>query len=251
MALERLGLDWASWSECGQEHLERYLFASERIRGARVLDIACGTGYGSWVLAQAGASAVVGVDRDEEAVVGAAKQFQRPNLSFRRVAAEELGTKGEFDAVVSFETIEHVPDPKGFIALLRGALRPGGTLILSSPNPLLHSKEPGADPNPYHIEEPTHDQLMEWMRPHFSEFEHYGQFRTFYGTSYEHTRLTALSRSRFLKLILSAESVLRKVMGQPPLEQPIVSHRLVSTRQILPLPPTMREFCQNFVIVAR
>jgi SAM-dependent methyltransferase len=251
MALERLGLDWESWSECGQEHLARYQFASQYVRGARVLDIACGAGYGSWILAQSGAVSVLGVDRDAGTVEGAARHFVHPRLRFECVAAEALQGGELFDAVVSFETIEHVPDPKGFIGVLRRALKPGGTLVLSSPNPLLHSKAPGAEPNPYHLEEPSHDQLMEWLRPHFSEFEQHGQFRTFYGTTYEEARMAALVRSRLLRSVLALEGWVRGLTGQPPMEQPIVGNRMRSGRQILPLPPHLRDRCENFLIVAR
>src|SRR4051794_25160393 len=114
------------------EHIERYRFSLPYVRGKRVLDIACGEGYGSAALLKGGAKAVTGVDVAEEAcaharekygvnaIVGSAEAIPLPDASV--------------DVVVSFETIEHVPNMNAFMAECHRVLVPGGRIIISTPN---------------------------------------------------------------------------------------------------------------------
>src|SRR5690348_13511788 len=92
------------------EHMHRYVAARLLVQGKRVLDIACGEGYGSDLLSEAAAS-VVGVDIDEAAISHARQAYVRPNLKFLRgdAVAIPLGDSS-VDVVVSFETIEHLAD---------------------------------------------------------------------------------------------------------------------------------------------
>ncbi len=115
------------------EHVERYRFAARRLAaGQRVLDIACGAGYGTAMLAARGCH-VTGADCDERAVAIARSGF--PSGDFECADALALPFADEtFDAVVTFETIEHVLDGARFLRELRRVLRRGGTLICSTPN---------------------------------------------------------------------------------------------------------------------
>src|SRR3954447_22670072 len=90
------------------EHLARYRFAAEFVAGKDVADIACGTGYGSLMLAQAGARSVHGMDVSPEAVEYCRQQNDASNLIFTTADAQYLSgvADGAFDFVVSFETIE-------------------------------------------------------------------------------------------------------------------------------------------------
>jgi SAM-dependent methyltransferase len=108
-----------------QYHEARYYFAQRYTRSQRVLDVACGDGYGSLILANAGAS-VTSVDPRAN--------IAHPLPNFLRKFAEELTFESEFDVAVSFETIEHAISPRTFLQQLWLALKPKGSLIMSFPN---------------------------------------------------------------------------------------------------------------------
>lgn len=142
-------------------HVARYLLASTHCKGRRVLDIACGEGYGSRLLKDWGASEVLGVDVSAEAIQHAQNNFGGEGVSFRCAAAEDLPhlLAGQgFDLIVSLETIEHLQDPERFLADLRQALNPGGCIIISCPNDWWYFPTE-QEKNPYHI-----------RKYHFDEF---------------------------------------------------------------------------------
>src|SRR5438270_1991172 len=114
------------------EHVYRYAFASRFVTGKRVLDIACGEGYGAAALQKAGATHVIGVDVCEDACLHARKKY---GLDARVGSAEEMPVPDDsVDIVVSFETIEHVRDPKRFLEECARVLAPGGRLVISTPD---------------------------------------------------------------------------------------------------------------------
>ena len=138
----------------GQEtyrlHMERYAFASRFVGSGRVLDCACGVGYGSHHLLAAGdgTQRVTGVDIDESAVAYARANFIDPRLDY--VCADGAAFDAEpFDLIVSFETIEHVPDPERLIDNFVRLLAPGGLLVASVP------VTPSVDVNPFHLHDFT------------------------------------------------------------------------------------------------
>jgi 2-polyprenyl-3-methyl-5-hydroxy-6-metoxy-1,4-benzoquinol methylase len=114
-------------------HLRRYETATRYVKGKRVLDIACGTGYGSRMLHLAGASTVVGVDICPETVQYARKHYSEANVEFVCADAEQFEWPDLFDVVVCFETIEHVPHPDKLLDCLRSLLVAEGDLLLSVP----------------------------------------------------------------------------------------------------------------------
>jgi ubiquinone biosynthesis O-methyltransferase len=114
-------------------HLRRYETAARYVTGKRVLDIACGAGYGSQMLGLAGASAVVGVDVSAQTVQYAKKHYQTPTVEFICADAEQFESSEQFDVIVSFETIEHLQYPDKFLDRLHSLLVPNGELLLSVP----------------------------------------------------------------------------------------------------------------------
>jgi len=154
------------------EHVYRYAFACRFVAGKRVLDIACGEGYGAAALRQAGASSVIGVDQCEDTCLHAARKY---GLEARCGRAGNIPLDGgSVDIVVSFETIEHVPSPSGFLDECVRVLVPTGTLVISTPNKEVYSR-PGRDPNPYHCSEMTEVEFMQALRARFRRVRLYTQ----------------------------------------------------------------------------
>ena len=123
-------------------HLVVYEWIAAQVGGLRVVDMACGEGYGSDVLARAGAAEVVGVDANSEAHEHARLRYVRDNLRFVRTMVETFDEP--CDALVFLQTIEHVQDPGAVLARFRELVGPGGLVIVSTPN-VLTLAPPGAD----------------------------------------------------------------------------------------------------------
>ncbi len=130
-------------------HLQRYEFAARHARSGRALDMACGVGYGSRLLADHAELDVLGVDLDAAAIAYAATRYGGPRTRFEQRDAQAFSDPAGFDTVVSLETIEHVPDPVLLIERLVAAVRPGGVLIASVPT------TPSVDVNPHHLHDFT------------------------------------------------------------------------------------------------
>ena len=156
------------------EHLHRYLFAQQVCGEKVVLDIACGEGYGSAILAQS-ARTVLGVDIADEAVAHASKRYSARNLRFKvgSCAAIPLGD-ATVDVVVSFETIEHHDEHEEMMAEIRRVLRPGGVLVISSPERYEYSDRPGTH-NEFHVHELYRDEFATLIERHFPHSTLYDQ----------------------------------------------------------------------------
>ena len=116
------------------EHIHRYLLAREYANEKDVLDIACGEGYGSAILAET-ARSVVGVDIAAEAVRHAATRYRRDNVQFRLGSCIKIPLDSHsMDLVVSFEALEHLDEHKAMMAEIKRVLRPSGVLLISSPD---------------------------------------------------------------------------------------------------------------------
>ncbi|CUJ57439.1 class I SAM-dependent methyltransferase [Achromobacter aegrifaciens] len=144
-------------------HIARYSFAKHCCAGKRVLDIACGEGYGSRLLANWGASAVVGVDISEEAIANAQHYFSNDKVSFLKGTAESITEQFEshsFDMIVSFETIEHVQDPVLFLRNMKALLKPAGIIAISCPNDWWYFPTE-EQRNPFHLRKYHFDEFKE------------------------------------------------------------------------------------------
>lgn len=166
--------------EIWYEHWHRYHFAAPLTQGARVLDVACGSGYGSALLAQHAAQ-VTGVDISAEAIAHARASYGAiANLQFREGDCTTLPfADASFDVVVSFETIEHIAAQERFLDEVRRVLTPDGLLALSCPNKREYSEARGIV-NPYHVRELYRHELAQMLAPRFGAIAWYGQFVSFF-----------------------------------------------------------------------
>lgn len=204
-------------------HLKRYEFAAPWCRGGEVLDAGCGVGYGSAFLGGV-ARRVVGVDRDEGAVAYARERYARPNVEFLvgDLLDLELGD-ASFDAVCSFETIEHVEDADRFLAEMARVLRPGGVFVVSTP----HAAETTAAPeNPFHRVELSRADFEALLRRFFGEVDLFGQRRLQTARHRLMQRVDVLGLRRRLPLSRRAS----RLLGTPPTAE-VTSEGIVIDRE--------------------
>ncbi|HZC14670.1 MAG TPA: methyltransferase domain-containing protein [Thermoleophilaceae bacterium] len=154
-----------------RRHLVVYEWIAEQCAGLKVVDMACGEGYGTEVLARR-AREVTGVDANPEAIEHARLKYTRPGVRFARNMIELHSEPG--DAVVFLQTIEHVPDPEG---VLRHFKEMAATVYVSTPN-LLTLAPPGADKsgNPWHLREYRVAEFRALCASVFERVDLYGLF---------------------------------------------------------------------------
>jgi SAM-dependent methyltransferase len=156
------------------EHWHRYAFVAANFLGLRMLDAACGEGYGSFLLAR-GASQVTGIDISADAVAHARERYRSGNLAFVQASVTALPLPDScVDVVVSFETIEHLTPQREMLAEFRRVLTPSGVLVISSPNRPVYN-EAGEIENHFHVGELDRAELKALLDPAFPEQAWYGQ----------------------------------------------------------------------------
>jgi len=167
-----LGEMWA-------EHWHRYHFVLPLITGKKVLDVASGEGYGSALMATV-ASSVNGVDVSGAAVAHAAQAYaDRQNLQFTEGSCGKLPfADASFDAVVSFETIEHIFEQVEFLDEIKRVLKPAGLLIISSPNRVEYSDKRGYK-NEFHVKELDRAELATLIDARFKHSRWFSQRNAF------------------------------------------------------------------------
>ncbi|MCK8828471.1 class I SAM-dependent methyltransferase [Natroniella acetigena] len=151
-----------------KEHLARYKFASKYAQG-RILDLACGVGYGTEVLLAQGEriKEIIGVDVDQESIEYAQYHYGYSLVQF--IVGEGTNSTlvekvGRFDTIVSFETVEHIKEDYKFISNLNKLLKDGGQLIISTPFGRGRDKECS---NPYHYRQYTEEEFREMLEEYF------------------------------------------------------------------------------------
>lgn len=171
------------------EHLARYYFSFPYLKG-RVLDIACGSGYGTKLIAKSKRKEIteaVGVDIDAETIQYAKGAHHHPKVSFMKEDAlnpDLPDLLGSFDTILSFETIEHVPDDRKFLDQLVKLLRPGGTLVLSTPFGAGREEPSGSPFHFFQLTEAEFESLCTETRFGFSAIDFYYQL----GVAFDHDK---------------------------------------------------------------
>lgn len=159
-----------------RRHLAVYRWIAERCVERRVVDMACGEGYGSAVLAER-AREVVGVDANPEAHEHARLRYTQPGLRFERGLVEEFDEQAPYDAIVFLQTVEHVEDPGPLLGRFASLVARGGAAYVSTPNRLTLAP-PGAErsENPWHVREYTAGEFRDLLAGHFAQVELLGLF---------------------------------------------------------------------------
>lgn len=156
------------------EHYHRYAAIQDLVRGKKVLDIACGEGYGSFFISEF-ANDVVGVDISNEAISHASQKYCQSNLKFIEGSATYLKFPDHcFDVVVSFETIEHLAEQEQMLSELKRVLKKDGYLVISSPNRPIYSEESG-EHNEFHVKELDFNEFDQLLASKFDHIHYYGQ----------------------------------------------------------------------------
>ena len=152
------------------EHLLRYEAAVDFAKGKVVLDIASGSGYGTQLLSKH-AKKVYGIDVSQEAVDYSNQYFPGENIEYIVGDAEVIPLEDEsVDLVVTFETIEHVKNYKLFLTEIKRILRPGGVVIVSTPNDLEF-----AEGNHFHLHEFQYEELLDLLKDFYKHIHSYYQ----------------------------------------------------------------------------
>ncbi len=160
-------MPWAPDVQVVYEHLHRYLWARELVAGRDVLDLGSGEGFGAEILAQA-ARSVHGIDLDPVTVEHARLRYSAEGLTFDvgDATALEESLSDRFDVVVAFEVLEHVENQAALLDGVKRVLRPGGVLVISTPNRLLYEAEGGA--NAFHLHELSDIEFTDTLKRHFA-----------------------------------------------------------------------------------
>lgn len=140
---------------------KRYIDVLCYIHEKKVLDCACGVGWGSYIMAKSGASHVTGVDLSNVAISTANKYYDNNSISYIKDDVDNLPDGIKFDVVTSFETLEHVENPLFFLKKLANLSHTETVLFLSTPNGFCFKNKDDSPYNPYHNEEYTKEELLD------------------------------------------------------------------------------------------
>jgi len=188
-------------------HLKRYVFASDYCKGKKVLDAACGFGYGSFYLAREALS-VVGVDISQKVIDHAKNEYQHKHLNFLQADVSHIEFLPEsFDVICSFETIEHLQDVPSYLKEMTRVLKSDGVYIVSTPQVKKTNLGPN---NPHHTIEFCKKDFITLLSKYFKTIELYGQRRK---QSELHYWITAILSWTKLRGRLSRLNIIRNPMN--------------------------------------
>jgi ubiquinone/menaquinone biosynthesis C-methylase UbiE len=152
--------------EIWYEHYHRYAFAQILVKDKKVLDAACGEGYGSDILAET-AKQVTGIDIDSKSIEHASNRYKKDNLSYKHESCTQLSfTDNSFDVVVSFETLEHLVEQQEMLSEFNRVLKEDGILIISTPDKKHYSDATGFK-NEFHLKELYKSEFKNLLDQHW------------------------------------------------------------------------------------
>lgn len=155
------------------DHWERYIFATNYIKGNRIIDVACGPAYGTALLSKYSNTRVFGLDVDENTIKISSKNYGEFCDFFHIAGYSWPFETNSIDSIVSLETFEHLDNTDLFLKEAHRVLKPGGNLVLSTPlNDTMSRFNPE---NPFHLREYTWDELGEQISQKFNIIERYSQ----------------------------------------------------------------------------
>lgn len=149
-------------------HRAAYAYARSFVEGKTVIDVGCGTGYGCALLAER-AARVLGIDFNADAVAYSRTHYGAPNVQFEQADARTLARAERFDVAVSFQVIEHVADTRAFVERMKQVVKPGGRILISTPN--VRTRKPAGQGNPFHVSEMNYAAFRDLMQQSFVSFE--------------------------------------------------------------------------------
>lgn len=191
-----------------EEHVKRYKFAKDFVKDKVVLDLACGTGFGSKILSKE-AKQVIGGDISREAIDFAKENHQEDNIEFKILDANNTKLPSDsFDVIISFETIEHVEDYKEYIKECKRVLKEDGIFICSTPNKTISSPVTRKPLNPFHVFELKQKDFIEMMDTYFSQEDIYGQILISIGKLY-FIKSIIFAYTPYYKLLPIVKKILR------------------------------------------
>jgi 2-polyprenyl-3-methyl-5-hydroxy-6-metoxy-1,4-benzoquinol methylase len=170
------------WSDdCYKAHLSIYVFASRFCQDSDVLDVGSGTGYGSAYLVGNGARSVVGLELDASAILFSEIFYNRNNLSFLQMDAQNITIKDKFDLIISTNVIEHIPDVEAFFKKTLELLAPNGRLIIAVPciaNDITLAQD---RQNPFHVNHWSPTEWVDVLRKYFKNIQLYNHWHDWIG----------------------------------------------------------------------
>lgn len=153
-----------------KDHMERYELACQYAEGKTIVDVACGVGYGSKMLAEAGAVKVIGIDISPGAIQYASENFHHPAVEFQVGDCRHLKNIPKVDMVVSFETIEHINETEQFIKQVKRILKKDGLWFVSTPNKDVYPSQSEFHPKMF-----TEREFKKILEKHFDCQNYYYQ----------------------------------------------------------------------------
>lgn len=152
------------------EHLHRYSIVNQYIKDKTVLDIACGEGYGSFLMSNL-ANKVYGVDIDNDTIVAANLKYKKNNLSFRHGSTSAIPLDdNSIDVIVSFETLEHHDEHEIMMHEIKRVLKKDGLVVISTPDKLHYTDIPKFT-NKFHVKELYKDEFISLVSNYFSNVQ--------------------------------------------------------------------------------
>lgn len=224
--------------EIWYEHYHRYALAQGLVTEKKVLDAACGEGYGASLLAQTAAD-VTGLDLDAAAVEHATARYggSQTNLRFVQGSCHQLPfDDNSFDVVVSFETLEHLAEQEAMLAEFARVLKSGGFVVISTPDKAIYSDATGYD-NPYHVRELYRDEFKALLDEHWPVQRWLGQKMAFFSVLWD---TEALALDRLGVALLDKDSrLVENRLPWPPVYHVVVA---AATAEALPALPSTHLF---------